>query len=179
MSISEEKIYEYQKIYRYRIYLKIRKEIDKIKKKHGFKCKFPKCYCCTSLLHFYPEDYMFMKEKNLDTSGLDVEFDEKGEVFYISDKTKEKERFNKKGEKIFLSHICYYEIIDENQENLSCSLHPNNPLLCHTFPIVLRLEDVEILEKAYHCRQKTKMKLTKKEKLKLYRLMRKYNKFNI
>jgi Fe-S-cluster containining protein len=105
----------------YEIYKVIRKEIDRLKKKVGFSCKQGGS-CCTRNIKVFIYDYLYMREKNVDTSGLELSRSEDGFIHYID--------MNWKGESRFNTGVCYYE--NGNQ----CSIHPYNPIICHSFPFV-------------------------------------------
>ena len=114
------------------IYKKIRQKVNKLKTIYGFKCKM--CgRCCTPDVGLTHADYFYMKEKNVNLEGI--------EVFKYSDgslipKKTFKHKSNKYGS---ITGICFYE--HKISERTICTIHPNNPLVCHSFPFVVNLEN--------------------------------------
>ena len=99
-------------------YESMRKEIDFIKEKVGFKCL--RCgSCCYSSQPVCELDFEYMKEKGVDTRGIEVI----GSGLLKSRKIKA----NDNG--------CFY------YKDNSCTIHPYNSMLCYTYPFVVNISD--------------------------------------
>ncbi len=104
-----------------------RDKIDQLKEEVGFKCKM--CgSCCTHNIPIFFEDYYYMKNNHVSLEGLDISKNDEGILLYLKMLSK------KRGE--LTTSICFYE----NQENRKGSIHPYNPLICHSFPFVCNLD---------------------------------------
>ena len=102
------------------LYERVRREIDKIKELDGFKC-----YRCGSCCYGPKNpitglDVEYMKENGVDLSGIQVE----GKGYYITRELKT------------IDHYCYYF----DQESKLCKIHPYNPMLCYTYPLVVNVD---------------------------------------
>lgn len=110
------------------IYKLIRQKISKLKEICGFKCKM--CgTCCTPSPGFLEEDFYFMKKEGANLDGINMWESPRGDL--IPTNLKHKGRGN--------TGICYYE--DRRTEKVLCQIHPNNPLICFTFPFVVNLNN--------------------------------------
>lgn len=115
------------------IYKLIRKKVGKLKKKSGFKCKI--CgSCCTASAGLFDEDFIYMKKKGVNLKGIKtLEFSD-GSLMPLDLK-------HKLGKFGLETGICFYEkeVGKGKSKKIKCSIHPNNPLVCHTFPFVVNL----------------------------------------
>ena len=98
----------------------MRKKIDILKELDGFKCY--RCgFCCHGPKNpITGLDVEYMKEKGVDLNGIIVE----GNGYYI------------RRELRTIDHCCYYF---DKKSNL-CKIHPYNPMLCYTYPLVVNVD---------------------------------------
>lgn len=114
----------------FEIYKELRDNIDRLKEEVGFKCR--KCgSCCTQNIPIFFEDYYYMKDNYVSLDGLSVSKNEKGVLYRLK-------MHSNKGE--LTTGICFYE----DQDNKKCSIHPYNPLTCHSFPFVCNLDNFKV-----------------------------------
>lgn len=96
---------------------------------------------CTQNIPIFFEDYYYMKDNHVSLEGLKVSKNEEGILFYLKMSSKKRGGLT--------TDVCFYE----DEENRKCSLHPYNPLICHSFPFVCNLdrfkeEDVFFIHKS-------------------------------
>lgn len=112
------------------IYKRLRQKIDELKKSCGFKCKI--CgSCCTPKVDLSEEDFFYMKEKGVNLEGV------KMLKFSDGSSMPSKELKHKLSRLGLNTGICFYE--EEKSGKTFCKIHPNNPLVCHSFPFVVNL----------------------------------------
>ena len=102
------------------LYESMRKEIDLLKEMDGFKC-----YRCGSCCHGPSNpltglDVEYMMEKGVDLIGIKCE----GNEYYI------------RRELRLIDHCCYYF----NKKSKLCKIHPYNPMICYTYPLVVNVD---------------------------------------
>ncbi len=113
------------------IYKRIRLKIDELKTSCGFECKM--CgRCCTPNVDLSEEDFFYMKEKKANLEGVETWKASDGSLM---PKKSLKHKLGSLGYKN--TGICFYEV--EKSEKTLCKIHPNNPLVCHSFPFVVNL----------------------------------------
>ena len=105
------------------LYERIRDEIDLLKKADNFSCQRCGSCCHGPSNPITALDLKFMKEKGIDLNGIDFE----GKGFYARGELKVVEP----------EGCCYYYDIDTR----SCKIHPYNPLVCYTYPFVVRIDN--------------------------------------
>ena len=115
------------------IYNRIRQKIKDLKKSCGFECKM--CgNCCTPNVNFSEVDFFYMKEKGANLEGVETWKASNGSLI---PKKSLKHKLSKLG--FGSTGICFYE--KEKPEITLCKIHPNNPLVYHSFPFVVNLSD--------------------------------------
>lgn len=101
------------------LYENMRERIDKLKELDGFKC-FKCGDCCHGPKNPVTRlDVEYMREKGVDLTGINIE----GPGYYNSRHLK------------IIDYCCYYL---DRKSNL-CKIHPYNPLLCYTYPLVVNV----------------------------------------
>ncbi|MHA2336146.1 MAG: YkgJ family cysteine cluster protein [Candidatus Hodarchaeales archaeon] len=109
------------------LYEKMKKEIDNLKQQVGFNCY--KCgSCCRGPKNPISRlDVEYMEEKGVNLNGVEIE-----EI-----------RYGVYGNLKVVDYCCYYF---DSESNI-CTIHPNNPLLCYTYPFVVRIDNDTIFFK--------------------------------
>ena len=111
------------------IYKLIRQKVKELKVSCGFECKM--CgSCCTPNAGLSEEDFFYMNENGVNLEGIKIVKYSDGSLM----PTDLKHKLNKYGGK---TGICFYE--EEKSEKTICRIHPNNPLVCQSFPFVVNL----------------------------------------
>lgn len=115
------------------IYKLIRQKVSELKKIIGFKCK--SCgSCCTPSVGLSEEDFFFMKEMNINLEGIKMYQLSNGSLIPQEDL---KYKIRKDGKDWGTRGIYFYE--EERSQKTFCRIHPNNSLVCHSFPFVVNL----------------------------------------
>ena len=115
------------------IYKRIRQKIDELKISCGFECRM--CgRCCTPNVDFSEDDFFYMKEKGANLEGVETWKTSDSSLMPLKSL---KHKLTKFG--FGNTGICFYE--EEKPEKTLCKIHPNNPLVCHSFPFVVNLSD--------------------------------------
>lgn len=115
------------------IYKRIRLKIDELKTSCGFDCKM--CgNCCTPNVDLSEEDFLYMKEKKANLEGVETWKASDGSLM---PKKSLKHKLGSLGYRN--TGICLYE--EKKPEITLCKIHPNNPLVCHSFPFVVNLSN--------------------------------------
>lgn len=101
-------------------YESIRRKIDLLKKKDGFKC-FKCGSCCLGPPNPVSElDIEYMNEKGVDMDGIEIEKMKYHRIRHL---------------KIIENNLCYYY----QEESKTCKIHPYNPIICYTYPFVVNI----------------------------------------